>query len=68
MVMVLQILFLSYFGELWKDLRDLGKICEVLNVINRVEVNEIIVKESDMKYFIVFFEIYSNVISGNVRK
>ena len=68
MVTVLQTLSPSHPGELWKDLRDSGKICEALNVTNRAELNEITAKESDMKYLIALSETYSNATSGNVRK
>lgn len=68
MVMVLQTLSPSHPGELWKDLRDSGKICEALNVTNRAELNEITAKESDMKYLIALSETCSNTTSGNVRK
>lgn len=68
MVTVFQTLSPSHPGELWKDLRDSGKICEALNVTNRAELNEITAKESDMKYLIALSEAYSNATSGNVRK
>lgn len=67
-VAVLQTLSPSHLGELWKDLRDSGKICEALNVTNRAQLNEITAKESDMKYLIALSETYSNATSGNVRK
>lgn len=67
-VAVVQTLSPSHPGELWKDLRDSGKICEALNVTNRAKLNEITAKESDFKYLIALSETYSNATSGNVRK
>lgn len=68
LVAVVQTLSPSHPGELWKDSRDSGKICETLNVTNRAKLNEITAKESDIKYLIALSETYRNATSGNVRK
>ena len=40
MVTVLQTLSPSHPGELWKDLRDSGKICEALNVTQQGRIKQ----------------------------